>query len=88
MKKFIVLIISLFFFISNCYATQMASESMDVIIKKDGSADVTLSMTFLAQRDTVYKMAFFNVENSKISNISIEDNYHSHQIFFLEIYSK
>ena len=78
MKKFIVLIISLFFFISNCYAVQMASESMEAVIKKDGSADVTLSMTFLAQRDTVYKMAFFNVENSKISNISIEDNYHSH----------
>ncbi len=77
MKKLVFIIILFFTFIVNVNGLQMSSESFDAVIKNDGSADVTIVSTFLAQRDTEYNIAFLNVENSKISNISIEDNYRS-----------
>ncbi|MCR5483900.1 MAG: hypothetical protein K6E99_05805 [Bacilli bacterium] len=78
MKKLVFVIISFFFLIVNVKGMQMSNETFNAVIKNDGSADVTISSTFLAQRETDYRYAFFNVENSKISNISIEDNYSTH----------
>ena len=78
MKKYIVFILSFFLFLGSCSAIEVTSENIDAVIKNDGSADVTISYTLLPQRETVYKIPFFNVENSKITNISIEDNLNSH----------
>ncbi len=78
MKRLVFVIISFFFLIVNVKGMQMSNETFNAVIKNDGSADVTISSTFLAQRETDYRYAFFNVENSKISNISIEDNYSTH----------
>ena len=78
MKKIVFFFLAFFFFIINVNASQMTNESFSAVIKNDGSADVTITGTFLAQRETEYTMAFFNVENSIINNISIEDNYNSH----------
>ena len=80
MKKFVFAFITFFFLLINVNAntTQVSTEYLSAVIKNDGSADVTITSTYLAQISTEYKMAFFNVENSKISNISIEDNYLSH----------
>ena len=75
MKKFVFAFITFFFLLINVNAntTQVSTEYLSAVIKNDGSADVTITSTYLAQIST-----FFNVENSKISNISIEDNYSSH----------
>ena len=78
MKKYIILILSFFAFIGSCSAIEVTSENIDAVIKNDGSADVTINCTLLPQRESVYKIPFFNVENSKITNISIEDNLNSH----------
>ena len=78
MKKFLCAVLSFFVFLVNVNAAQMANEYFNAVIKDDGSADVTIKGTFLAQRDTVYKFALFNTSESTISNISIEDNYKSH----------
>ncbi len=78
MKKYIVFILSFFLFLGSCSAIEVTSENIDAVIKNDGSADVTINCTLLPQRETVYKIPFFNVENSKITNISIEDNLNSH----------
>ncbi len=78
MKKLVFTFVLFFFLLVNVNATQMSNQSFKAVIKNDGSADVTITGTFLAQRDTEYKFAFFNVENSIVNNISIEDNYHSH----------
>ena len=78
MKKYIILILSFFVFMGSCGAIEVTSESIDAVIKNDGSADVTINCTLLPQRESVYKIPFFNVENSKITNISIEDNLNSH----------
>ena len=78
MKKYIAIILLFFIFIPTCNAIQLTNEKIDAVIKKDGSVDVVQTNIYLAQRDTVYNVPFFNVENAKINNIIIEDNFNSH----------
>lgn len=75
MKKVIITFLVLFFFfIPSVSAIQVTSSSINAVIKNDGSCEVTQVLNYLGQRDTVYNLAFFNVKDAKISDISISDN--------------
>ena len=77
-NRLIVLITLFFFFIPSVKAIQIVEESFSALIKNDGSAEVTEVYNFPGQRDTVYNEVFFNVNDSKISDISINDSLGSH----------
>lgn len=81
MKKYLVLFITLFFvFTSGVSAAQFSSLIRNVQVHKDGSATITDAISIVAQKDTTFEIVSFNVENAKISNISLKDMRNTHYI--------
>ena len=73
MKKFVFLILLLSFSI-NIYAGNIKTDTINVMINDDGSADINEVLEIPNQKNTYFEKVFFNSSDISITDLTLTDS--------------